>query len=342
MATTYRIYAAGGGDFTTLQACMDDAEVQATTGNMIWEFFGDVGVFNDLSSNPLTCDNLIIQPKAGSEASATAPSSTATIGTGGTRSVIGAQLANNVNSLTIKGTILGKVLVTRGGGGSLFQTVVIQNCYQNITNALAGATQYGLEVQDGGNADGSTQTLTLANFVQTSVAQTSATNWSGVRVNNTGFASTVNVYQCSMNETAVKGSGAGILIAHTGTVTTILDARNSGIIGTSLSVTKTGSGTLTYAGTCSGNRTTDVNASLGTVSGVTTAAWKDVATGDFNLPAGSALINVASTTPVPLDINGAARPRAGNIVDGGVVNYAPPSTGGDGSDDNELLVMEVL
>ena len=330
VVTKIKLYADGTGDFATCAALLDPASAfYATVGDVVIEYQGSadqLGAFSyDSTVTAGVFSRLFIQPKSGGEAGPKI------IGTEHSLGALTLKFSadSTLTEAVVSGTVIGKIIVTLGSAGGSCTKCTFSNFRHRIIAALTGGTQYASNLSFGsdGSADLFPRTFVLSNVFDGSEVTHTATNVNAYGISNTGFAGVVQIYQTDIDATKVKGTGKALLFsfANDYSCATTLDMRNSVAVGTATTIGTSGSGgTLIYDGNCGGNFTYDANANLGTTSGKTPASmWSGYATWDYTLTPGSPAIGNSTTSPVPLDIGGVARPR---MLNGSPLVDAGPST----------------
>jgi len=327
MARTYRVYADGSGDYTTIAAAFNAAESNADVGAVIFEYQGAVG---DLTMTNLfpNATSITLQPKSGMGPT---PANNSLASVGVVTWVIDS--ADNYN-LIISGQLIGAASI--GLTTSYAGSITLRNLRHRVTTNLGTGTKTAFSITSSVGPPTGNLVLNIANFIGGfEVAQTSTNNrYFLLTPNGNNWA--INLYDSTIDGQQIKttaSSGIFVVASDTAASTVTLDVRNTAFLGAASVVSVRqitgGSGSIVYAGTCTGNRSTDSNASLGTTSGLSTAAFAGADTFNYALSPSSVCIAAGSaTSPVATDILGAQRPRSGaSAVDVGAVNLATASSG---------------
>lgn len=317
MSRTYKVYADGTGDFTTLAAAFNAAETNADVGAVIFEYQGAVGDLAMFNLFP-NATSITVQPKAGYGATGV-NNSLASMG-----AVSWTFDDGDSYNLILSGQMIGVASFAISGGYA--GSITLKNLRHRIITNLGTGARSAMSVASGGAGN---LVLNIANFISSfEIAQTGS-NVRNIFLNPTGTNWQVNLYDTTIDGQKTTGlSGGCLVIASDASASTVtLDARNTAFLttaGTSVRQLGGGVGTLTYAATCAGNRSTDANASLGTTSGLAVTDFAGADTFNYNLsPTSVGIAGGTPTSPVSTDITGSPRPRPGaTYVDVGAVNLA--------------------
>lgn len=321
VSTTYKIYADGTGDFLTFAAFMADETAYLTAGTVIFEYQGtydQLGDISELIEYMENAEEIYIVPKAGGEASPVAGVGHS-FGRLTTGSVWG---SNTMKKLVVRGTGVGRPSMTLNP--TSLELVDFSDVRFFDPTSVSGANQIFFAITIG--SSGRTVTFNLGNAIFCGVNPTAATNYGLVSIAGAGGANVnLNLDQCDLDGSYVKGNRFVAIIAAGTNGTINLAMRNTILAGSTMSMSL--SGNVVIAEGSGGNLATGtLNTALNAVAVDITPAetWVDPAAFNYTLKAGSPAINVATTSPVALDMLGNARPRTvgtTSIVDAGVVQF---------------------
>ena len=351
MATTFTVRPIGG-QYATIQQAVADAAVMGATGTVYLVCQGSVGPLT-LAVDTLLCTNLFIIGDAGwtpglinLNDSAVANMSTLSITDAGnataafncTVSLVGMQIGNSSSS--------GLTAITfsdpgeeNPGVGSVFTNFSAVNCRWRSAVTLGTGTKNLITIAGSATNPASGIPIGTASFAACVMAietAGSSTNISVLSVSNTASIINVNIYQCDLDITHIKGTGVGVKLAasqdgtHTYMATTNFAYSNSVITGAStsqatFSTSVSGTSVINITGDgliSSDSQTNGTSLTHGVLAGT---VWANASANDYTLHANSPAIGLYTTTLVNTGgINGIIWPRMVNrssLVDGGAGGF---------------------